>query len=125
MKTENVFELSDRTYQKLKYAVQFVLPGLGTLYFTLSQIWGFPFGEAVLGTISAVSLFLGVLIGISNYRYVPTGDIVVGEQDGATTFGFELNKLPEDFMNDRMATFNIRRGDLPGEPVAKTVPRRG
>ena len=61
--------LNNKTYDILKWIAQYLLPALGTLYFTLSQIWGFPYGEEVIGTISAISIFLGVLLGISTNNY--------------------------------------------------------
>jgi len=45
------------------------LPAIGALYFGLSQIWGFPFGEEIVGTISLITVFLGTLLGISTYNY--------------------------------------------------------
>ena len=37
---------------------QIALPALGTLYFALSKIWGFPYGQEIVGTITAVDAFL-------------------------------------------------------------------
>lgn len=65
--------LSNRTYDVLKYFAQVVLPALGTLYFALSQIWGLPYGEEVVGTITAIDTFLGVLLKISSNNYYYTG----------------------------------------------------
>lgn len=65
-------KLPNKVYDILKFIVQIVLPALGTLYFTLSQIWGFPLGEEIVGTISAVTVFLGVCLGISTYKYNKT-----------------------------------------------------
>ena len=61
--------MSDRTYDILKWIAQIVLPGIATLYFTLSQIWGLPFGEKVVGTITAVDVFLGLLLGLSSKAF--------------------------------------------------------
>lgn len=61
--------LSNQTYDALKWVAQFFLPAFGTLYFTLSSIWGLPYGEEIVGTITALDTFLGVLLGISAYRY--------------------------------------------------------
>lgn len=61
--------LSSKTYDYTKYAVQIALPALGTLYFTLASIWGLPYGEQVVGTITAIALFGGVLIGVSKHQY--------------------------------------------------------
>jgi hypothetical protein len=60
---------SNKTYDTLKWITTIVLPALGTLYFALSGIWGFPYGEQIVGTITAIVTFLGVILGISNYNY--------------------------------------------------------
>ena len=61
--------LDERVYKILKYIAQIVLPAVGTLYFALAGIWGFPYGEEIVGTITAVDTFLGVLLGISTASY--------------------------------------------------------
>lgn len=61
--------MSNKLYDILKYIAQIVLPALGTLYFALASIWGFPYGEQVVGTIAAVDAFLGALLKISSDRY--------------------------------------------------------
>lgn len=61
--------MSNRTYDVLKWIAQILLPAIGTLYFALSEIWGFPYAEQVVGTITAVDAFLGVILGISTYQY--------------------------------------------------------
>lgn len=61
--------LSNKVYDILKWIAQFLLPAAGTLYFALAGIWNFPYGEEVVGTITAVDTFLGVLLGISSVQY--------------------------------------------------------
>jgi imidazoleglycerol phosphate synthase glutamine amidotransferase subunit HisH len=61
--------MSNKLYDVLKYIAQIVLPGIGTLYFALAGIWGFPYGEQIVGTITAVDTFLGVILGISSSNY--------------------------------------------------------
>lgn len=61
--------LNDKMYDTLKWIAQYLLPASGTLYFALSNIWGFPYGEEVVGTIVAVTAFLGVILGISSAEY--------------------------------------------------------
>jgi len=61
--------MSNKMYDVLKFIALIVLPALGTLYFTLSGIWNFPYGEEIVGTITAVDTFLGALLGISNAAY--------------------------------------------------------
>ena len=60
---------SNRIYDILKWIALVVLPAAGTLYFSLAQIWGFPYGEEIVGTITAIDLFLGALLGISTAQY--------------------------------------------------------
>ena len=60
---------SNKVYDVLKWVAQILLPALGTLYFALSSIWGFPYGEQIVGTITAVDVFLGVILGISSVKY--------------------------------------------------------
>lgn len=62
-------KLSNGVYDFLKWVAQLFLPGLATLYFALSEIWGFPHGAEIVGTITAVDVFLGVLLGISTSQY--------------------------------------------------------
>lgn len=61
--------LSDKVYDNLKWVAQLLLPALGTLYFALAKIWGLPLGHEIVGTITAVDAFLGVILGISNATY--------------------------------------------------------
>ena len=61
--------MSNKMYDILKYIAQIVLPALGTLYFALASIWGFPYAEQIVGTITAVDTFLGVLLKISTDSY--------------------------------------------------------
>jgi hypothetical protein len=61
--------LTDQAYVILKWIAQYLLPAIGTLYFTLSSIWGLPYGEQIVGTITALDACLGVLLGISTAVY--------------------------------------------------------
>jgi len=62
------------TYDKLKWVAQYLLPALGTFYFALCGLWGFPNGEQIVGTITAVDILLGVLLGMSSAKYNKTQD---------------------------------------------------
>lgn len=60
---------SNKTFDALKWIATYLLPALGALYFALSGIWGFPYGEEIVGTLSALDAFLGVILGISTAKY--------------------------------------------------------
>ena len=62
--------LSDKVYNVLKWIAQVALPALGTLYFALAGIWGFPYGEQIVGTITAIDACLGALLGLSTINYM-------------------------------------------------------
>lgn len=57
------------TYDILKWVAQLLLPALATLYFALASIWGLPYGEQIVGTITAIDAFLGIILGISTVNY--------------------------------------------------------
>lgn len=62
-------KLNNNVYNILKWVVMIVMPALATLYATLSGVWGWPMTEEVTTTINAVTVFLGVLLGISTANY--------------------------------------------------------
>lgn len=105
--------LSDGTYDKAKFVVQIVMPALGVLYASLALFWGFPKVEEVVGSITAIALFLGVVLRISSNNYtgegVPVGDYVVGNDgNGTTTVRLDLDKNPDEFLNNERITFRYK-----------------
>lgn len=65
-------KMSNKVYDVLKWIAMVVLPAIATLYATLSGIWGFPYGEQIVGTIAAVETCIGALLQISNVQYKKT-----------------------------------------------------
>lgn len=65
-------KMSNKVYDVLKWIAMVALPAVGTLYFALAGIWGLPYGEQIVGTITAVDTCLGVLLGISSAQYKKT-----------------------------------------------------
>lgn len=102
---------SNKVYDILKWIAQLLLPALATLYAALSGIWGFPYGEQIVGTISAVDAFLGILLGIStkNYKADGTMNVIAGEDD-STTYDLELNGPVEELANKKTITFKVKNG---------------
>ena len=68
-------KLSNKAYDILKWIAQILLPAIDTLYFALARIWGLPLAEEIVGTITAVDAFLGVLLGISSANYYKDGEL--------------------------------------------------
>lgn len=61
--------LNNKVYEVLKFIAQIVLPAIATLYITVANIWGLPYGEQISGTIMAIDTFLGALLMISTNVY--------------------------------------------------------
>lgn len=89
--------MNDKLYNILKWIAQLVLPAIGALYFALSTIWGLPYGEEIVGTITAVDAFLGAILGVSTASYNRSG------KDGT---------LQIDTSNPEKDTYRINVNDL-------------
>ena len=74
--------MSNRTYDILKWIAQILIPALGTLYFALAEIWNLPYSEQVVGTLTAIDAFLGVLLGISTIQYNKKNNLNWGDKYG-------------------------------------------
>lgn len=61
--------LNNKVYDILRWIAQYLLPGAATLYFALSAVWGLPYTEQIVGSIVALNVFLGTLLGISTLKY--------------------------------------------------------
>jgi len=66
--------MSDKLYNILKEIAQIWIPAAATLYFALSQIWGFPYGSEVVATLTAIDTFLGAVLKISTVAYNKNND---------------------------------------------------
>jgi hypothetical protein len=62
-------KMNDKVYNVLKWTSLVALDAVGVFYKTLSEIWGFGYGNEILATCAAISLFIGALIGISTINY--------------------------------------------------------
>ena len=62
-------KMSNKMYDALKWIAMILLPAIGALYFTLANIWGLPYAEQIVGTITGIDTFLGVILGISTSKY--------------------------------------------------------
>lgn len=105
--------ITGKLYDWLKWIAQIFLPALGTLYFTLAGVWSLGSGKEVVGTIMAVDLFLGVLLGISQINYdkqVVDGVMNVEKTDGKTQFLLEFNDEPTDLPEKKEARFKVVKG---------------
>lgn len=78
--------LSNKTYDFLKWLSQIVLPAMGTLYFAIANVWHLPYAEQVVGTITALVTFFGVVLRISSANYIKSdtygdGTLLIDQND--------------------------------------------
>lgn len=69
MDMQKIFAIPDKVYDILKAVALVILPAIGTLYFALAGIWGWPYSEQIVGSITAIDTFIGVVLGISSMQY--------------------------------------------------------
>ena len=99
--------LSSKLYDVLKPVALIYLPALATLYFVIAGIWGIPDSNNVVGTLSAIDVFLGGVLGVSSssYQTPSDGNITV------STTGLKIIELPgltvEDVKAKKTITLSV------------------
>ena len=61
--------INSKVYDVMKYITMVVLPALTTLWLSVGSIWGFPYVEPIGATLTAITAFLGAILGISTSLY--------------------------------------------------------
>lgn len=95
--------LNDKVYDALKWLVQIFLPADATLYAALAALWGFPCVEQVVGTIGAVTVFLGACLKISNSNYAGEGTLTI---DGGE-YALDLDKDVSELAGKKTVTIAV------------------
>lgn len=99
--------LNNKIYDILKWIAQYFLPGLGSLYFGLSKIWGLPYGEEIVGTITVVDVFLGLLLGLSSANYAGEGTMQIDTSKSKDIYRVALNTPLEDMTSMKQITLKV------------------
>lgn len=66
---KQVFNMSDKVYDTLKWVCLIFLPALSIAYSAFASTWNLPFGEEIPITLSILEVFLGSLLGVSTAEY--------------------------------------------------------
>ena len=101
-------KLDKKVYDVMKWIAQYLLPALGTLYFSIGKIWGLPYSEEVIGTIAAIDTFLGVLLGISTSSYEGDGILHVTRSNDKNSYFIEVDCPLETLKNNQTFLLKIR-----------------
>ncbi len=105
--------LSPTWYNRLRFLVQIVSPALITLVLSLDTSVGIPSEEAVIGVISSITVFLGVLLRFSRKRYEKSparfdGVIEVSTNDqGVKVISQGYSIDPLEIENKKELTFKV------------------
>jgi hypothetical protein len=108
---------SASVYDTVKKLVQLGFPAAGALYFGLSEIWGFPAGDKVVGSLTLLTTFFGVLLSISAKNYATSGAAYDGQivvdtnTEGKTIFQLQLDEDPEAIPSMDKVSFKVVGGD--------------
>lgn len=105
--------LPNKVYDVLKWIALVVLPAIGALYFGLAQIWGLPYGEEIVGTLTVIDTFLGALLGLSSKNYEGDGTLYVDKSRE------DKDIVRVDFAVDPATVSNKRKFVLKVDPDAK------
>lgn len=111
MSKKNMF--SNKVYDTLSVVSVLWLPAFSTFYFTMSSLWGLPHAKEVVGTMAAISTFLGTILRMSKKAYnandsnydgvinvtMPTPD--------STLYSLELNGDPDGINNMKQMKFKV------------------
>lgn len=104
-------------YNKLKFVALVFLPALATLCLTIGGIWDIEYTGQVVGSITAVDTFLGVVLKISTKKYYKKGtnfdgEVIVTPEDGGNKVTMAFNGPPEDLVDEpgkHTLEFQVRR----------------
>lgn len=114
--------MSDSFYKWCKFTAQIGLPTLGTLYFTLAQIWGLPAAEEVSGTVLAVDTALGALLHFGEKSYDESGEkfdgtLLIKNAQGQALPHLALSEIkdPSIIAGKDQVTFRVNADNPPQE----------
>lgn len=103
MSTNNksVVMFSNKTYDRLRFAVQVAIPATGTLYFAIAEIWGLMYGAQVTASATALAAFLGTILTMSRKVYsntegAPVGTMLVNRDEEGELKGYTLDVGEQD-----------------------------
>jgi hypothetical protein len=114
-------KLSNKVYGFLKAFTLIVLPAAGTFYFTMAATWHLPHQQDVVGSIAALTTFLGTVLHISSATYKPPtdGNLVIDKSHpDKDVYSLELSTAVEELAGKSQITLGVG----PKKPITPPVP---
>lgn len=107
-------QMSSKVYDVLKWIALVLLPALGALYFAVGQFWDFPAIEEVVGTLTALDAFLGLIINKTSKENAVNnvvGELVVQQDLDGVVSGMRMvaNRDPLILEDQKNAMFVVKR----------------
>lgn len=99
--------MTGKSYDRLKWVSLVLLPALASLYFALGELWHFPMVQQVVGTITILDTFLGLLLrksskdfqeNVADARYM--GEVAVVQDFDGTPVSLRVD------VKDKKPIFN-------------------
>lgn len=109
----NTSMLSNKVYNGFNWFVQLIMPAAITLYATLATIWHWDHVNEVTSSVSALTVFAGIMLRASNKSYINSdarfgGNIIVTEnEEGIKTYLLEVNGDPAAISDQKEITFKV------------------
>lgn len=105
---------TNRLYDSLKFIALVFLPALGTLYFALAGYWNLPNAEQIVGSITAVDAFLGLILHLNTKAYNSSdakygGTIDIEQVENKKIYSLNLNSDPDDLDTKDQVIFRINK----------------
>jgi hypothetical protein len=102
-------KFTNEAYNVLKQIALVWLPAAATLYVGIAALWGLGDVAQVVGTISGVDTFLGVVLRVSSASYSPVvdGTLNTSETDAKIIYGLELDTPPEKLAGKSSVTLKV------------------
>jgi hypothetical protein len=112
--------LSNAQYDALKWLALIGLPAVGALYFGLAELWNLPKPHEVVGTLTLLDTFLGVLLGVAKKQYMNSdapydGTMEVLKSDSRLIHQLEIATSPDQLSQQNSITLKVVQVD---DPVA-------
>lgn len=110
---DNPLSIPNNTYDKLKGFTMYVMPGVVTLWLTIGTIWAFPYTTEIGATLTALTTFAGILVGVTKAQYNKEpadtdGDLLLDiQEDGSQSLTVALEKPPEEFRDKELVMFRV------------------
>jgi hypothetical protein len=118
---------SNSVYDFLKQLAQYWFPAAGTAYATIAALWGLPFAVQIVGTLAALDVLLGVILGISTAVYTSSGaaydgSLVVDSSGPTDTHSLEFNAPLTTLAQQSAITLKVTQAPVATTPAPSADP---